>query len=108
MTKDTITVWVMEHDDADVKYVVNARADMESNFDNLLNEVNRIVSIRTMPGTGGWYDYDASTVLKRTDPVVWDTEFMRYCQTWTEIEMPLDVYLSDDENARIDWLTARV
>jgi hypothetical protein len=103
----TITVWVTEHDDPSVVYVVNTREDMEGNFGDFLNEQNGEVTIRTVD-TWEALTFDAADVLRNVDPIAYDEEFRRYAQGWTQLEMPLDLYLGDDENARIEWITANV
>lgn len=105
---DTITLWIMPHDDPDVRFVVNARDDMETNFADLIDEVNPDTIEIVWPGDDVPIHYDASTVLRRTDPVTWEIRFGYYCDTWTEVDMPLDIYLGDDEDARLAWLDANV
>lgn len=104
---DTITLWIMEHDDPAVTFVINTREDMETNFADLIDEVNETVAM-TWPGDDVPVSYDASRVLRMADPVTWELRFGYYCDTWTEIEMPLDLYLSDDEAAQIAYVASVV
>ena len=106
-TESTVTVWVTEHDDPAVVYVVNTREDMEQNFDDFLNEKNAEIVIET---ADEWESitFEASDVLRKTDPDAYGIEFDRYAQGWTKLDMPDSIYLTDDENARIDWIKARV
>lgn len=104
----TVTVWVTEHDDPDVEYVVNTRSDMEENFSDLLAQVQGTetgaitIQLPGEPDTPVFYD--VSELLKAADPTTYDIEFRRYCEGWTRMEMPFDVYFSDDENAPRDWV----
>lgn len=105
MAEDTITVWVMPHDDAKVKYVVNARSDQESVFEDFIDQTNGAFRLKMVDGE--FVEYEASTILKRADPVAYEQEFARFCQSWAEMEMPLDIFLLGDENEQNAWIEAQ-
>lgn len=109
MANDTIRVWVTEHDDPEVVFVVNTIAEMRENFDDLIDEANadQWVSLR-WPGRDERTHYDASDLLKAVDPVTYEIEFGYYCDTWTELEMPMDVYLDGTHSDQISWIATHV
>lgn len=103
MTMDTVTVWVMEHDDPETEFVINSRSDMKGNFDDLLDESpNGLIEIR-LPWRDDSFSVSLSTILEKVDPVTYEIEFGNYCQGWTEMEMPLDIFLSADDADR-EWV----
>lgn len=106
---DTITVWVMPHDDPDVEWVINSRSDMKGSFDSLLDESDKfgLVPIR-IPWRDEPFYVSLSTVLEKVDPVTYEMEFSAYCDGWTELEMPLDIFFSDDESVEKEWVRANV
>jgi hypothetical protein len=107
---DTITLWVQEHDDPAVTFVINSRNEMEQNFADLIDEANSDEETVKVywPGDTEPTHYDPSRVLRMTDPVTWEIRFGYYCDTWTVIEMPLDLYLSDDDEAKVRFVAQAV
>lgn len=99
----TITVYVMPHDDEDVRWIINTEHDMEENYDEMLDDVYGPVSIAGC-------DYDTSRVLKEVDPIAYRVGFSDYTGSddWRELEMPVDLWLSDDDEARWAWIESKV
>ena len=64
---NTITVYVTEHDDESVRYVINDIDDMRDNYDDLIDE-----------------GYDPGT-------------FEDYLSSWTAITMPVHVWESGND-----------
>lgn len=75
---DTITVWVMPHDDPEVGWVVNDRADMVGNWDDLVDQEI---------AQGSFDDYLAS---------------------WTCLEMPKRLWLDGPRWKVNAWVEAKV
>lgn len=79
MAEKMITVWITEHDDEEVGYVVNEREDMRENFDDLLD---------------GEIDGGLS--------------FEEYLGTWIELEMPYHIFTEDDYAVRNEWIESEL
>lgn len=99
-----INVWVMEHDDPEVRWVINTRAEMEDTFDDLLDSQNEQVVLRVGPDD---VTFAASDLIRRAYNDLWEQEFERWAQSWTHLEMPLDVYFGNTEDER-NWVSAQL
>jgi hypothetical protein len=108
MSDLTVTVWVMPHDDSDVEWVVNTLSDMEENFSDFLaacqDSETGAIAIRLPDADRTEVFYEPAELLKNADPVTYRSYFSNYCDGWTEMEMPWDVYFSEDDNAQREWL----
>lgn len=102
-----VTVWVMPHDDDDVRWVINTRDDMEGNFADLLEEATGSVAIH-VPGACDSVTYHPADVFAAVDPDAYKIELARYCEGWTRMEIPFEVYFAADDNAARDWVTAHI
>jgi hypothetical protein len=75
---DTVTVWVMPHDDPEVVWIVNDERDMEGNWTDLHTE-----------------GIDAGSLQE-------------YLDTWTRLEMPAGLYRHGSREAINAWVEAHV
>lgn len=73
----TIPVWITEHDDDEVSYVVNELDDMRGNWEDMCEELEE----------DGF-----------------DVTFEDYLDTWTHLEMPEEIFTAEypERNAWID------
>lgn len=74
-----VTVWITEHDDEEIGYVVNERSDMQENFEDLLE-----------------------------DSLDGGLSFEEYLGTWVELEMPESILHSDDYAVRSEWIESEL
>lgn len=93
-----INLWVMPHDDADVQFIVNTREEMVNNFDDLIDDRNETVTITMPDGTA--HTFDASEVIKSVAPIMYMEDGERYAETWTHVQMPVDLYLNGTDEQR--------
>lgn len=105
MATGKVTVWVMPHDDPEVEFVVNTRSELAENFADEIDQENDVVAIDVV---GEERRYDPSTVFRAVDPATWEVEFGLYCDSWTELDMPLDVFFTDDDDSRRAWIRSRM
>jgi hypothetical protein len=98
-TTDTVTVWVMPHDDEE--WVINDEQDMQQNFDDFVNETEDEISILGL-------QFEPARVLREADPVAYRENFLAYCQGWEEMEMPWDLWYHGTKDVQNEWVSARV
>lgn len=84
----TVTVYVRQDDEA--PYTVYTESDMESQFDEMLDDVYGVVKI-------GGYEYDTSRALKEVDPVAYRQGYLEYVdsecsEVLRELEMAWDLW----------------
>jgi hypothetical protein len=105
-----VKVWVTEHDDPEVRWVINSRDDMEQNLADAFAEVNEggTVKIVLPDGDGTEVHFDAADLFKAADPIGYEETFLAYAQGWTLLEMPFEVFFSSVENADRDWVTEHI
>lgn len=96
MPTPTVDVWVTKT--GQDSFVINARSDMESSYDDLLDESHPPVKIAGST-------YSPSRIVRLADPLNYERQVNDYAgnEDWTELEMPLDVFLSDD-GAKQAWV----
>lgn len=95
MASDTITVYIAND-------TVYSESDVTDLYDDLLDESYGPVSI-------AGFDYDTSSALSEIDPIAYRCGFLDYTDAhYTEVKMPLDIYLSDDDDIRAEWISDNV
>ena len=107
---NSVRIWVQPHDDPAVRFVVNTLNEMEENFGDLIDEANSdSETIKVYwPGDSEPTHYDASRVLRLADPNTWRIRLGWYLDTWTEMEMPTELFLSDDEEGKLAFIEAHI
>lgn len=92
MTLEMITLYYNE-DVAEEYGPINTEEDMEINFQDLLDESEPVMLLGQA--------YSPARVLKLVDPVMYRQAFLDYLDSWEEMEVPMIVYVNDDERQYI-------
>lgn len=94
----TVTIYVHNEDH---ETIVNDY-ELESAYDEMLNDVYGVVNV-------AGYEYEAARVLKEIDPTAYRCGFIDWSDSeYVELEMPIELYYSDDDDAKYEWVNENV
>jgi hypothetical protein len=97
---NTVTIYIRKDDTA--PYDLHTDYDAHNAYDETLDEVYGMVQVAGM-------EYETSRALKELDPIAWRCGWIDWADSeYHELEMPDDLYNSDDEDAQSDWIDAHI
>jgi len=95
MASGTITVYVTDD-------TVYTQDEMDDLYRDMLNECYPMVNVAGC-------SFDPARVLEEMDPIAYRVGFSDYTDgNFTEVEMPFDIYNSDDSDVRSEWISDNV